>query len=78
MRSSEDTPSATSFETYLRGELETYSDMTLMFLLKDVKSYLEKHENMMMKTHLHMVKQLGYNSLEEAENIKKKEMGIIS
>jgi len=78
LRSAEDTPSATSFETYLRGELETYSDMTLMFLLKDVKSYFEKHENMMMKTHLHMVKQLGYNSLEDAENIKKKELGIIS
>ncbi len=75
LRSSEDTPSATSFETYLRGELETYSDMTLIFLLKDVKGYSEKNENMMIKTHLHMVKQLGYASLEDAEETKSKETG---
>ncbi|MCD6272538.1 MAG: DUF4125 family protein [Deltaproteobacteria bacterium] len=74
LRSSEDTPSATSFETYLRGELETYSDTTLTFLLKDVKNYFEKNENMMMKNYLDMVKQLGYTSIEDAEETKRKEM----
>ena len=76
LRSSEDTPSATSFETYLRGELETYSDNTLIFLLKDVKDYFEQNKNMVMENHLHMVKQLGYDSLDDAEKIKSKEMGI--
>ena len=76
LRSSEDTPSATSFETYLRGELETYSDITLTFLLKDVKNYFEQNKNMMMEIHLHMVKQLGYDSLDDAEKTKSKEMGI--
>ena len=75
LRSSEDTPSATSFETYLRGELETYSNTTLTLLLKDVKKYFEQNENMMMKIHLHMVKQLGYDSLDDAEKTKSKEMG---
>jgi hypothetical protein len=75
LRSSEDTPSATSFETYLRGELETYSDTTLALLLKDVKNYCEKNENMMMKNYLEMVKQLGYTSIEDAEETKRKEMG---
>jgi hypothetical protein len=74
LRSSEDTPSATSFETYLRGELETYSDTTLTLLLKDVKNYFEKNENMMMTNYLNMVKQLGYTSIEDAEETKRKEM----
>ncbi len=74
LRSSEDTPSATSFETYLRGELETYSDTTLTLLLKDVKNYLDKNENMMMTNYLDLVKQLGYTSIEDAEETKRKEM----
>ena len=74
LRSSEDTPSATSFETYLRGELETYSDTTLTLLLKDVKNYFEKNENMMMTNYLDLVKQLGYTSIEDAEETKRKEM----
>ena len=77
LRSSEDTPSATSFETYLRGELETYSDTTLTFLLKDVKHYFEKNENMMIKNYLDMVKQLGYTSIEDAEETKRKEMSAV-
>ncbi|MBL0699692.1 MAG: DUF4125 family protein [Desulfosarcina sp.] len=77
LRSSEDTPSATSFETYLRGELETYSDTTLTFLLKDVKHYFEKNENMMIKNYLDMVKQLGYTSIEDAEETKRKEMSTV-
>lgn len=77
LRSSEDTPIATSFETYLRGELETYSNSTLSYLFEDVKLYLEQNENMMMKIQLYMVKQLGYDSLEDAEETRKKETVFI-
>lgn len=67
LSSAEDTAFQTSFETYLSGELETYSDETLASLYRDVSERLEKGDNMTEELYSHMVKGLGYRSLEEAE-----------
>jgi hypothetical protein len=57
----------TSFTTYLSCELETYSDVTLACLFKDIREFQERSENMMEKVYEHMVKGLGYRSVGEAE-----------
>lgn len=67
MSSAEDSDFMTSFETYLRGELETYSDATLELLSKDI---LDKHAqgiNMAEEIYTCLVKDIGYDSLHEAE-----------
>jgi len=58
----------TSFTTYLRSEMETYSEDTLLSLSRDVNRYQEKGENMTEKIYLNMVQKLGYSSLEDAES----------
>jgi hypothetical protein len=64
----EDRPGITSFETYLRGELGTYSLKTLQYY----KSYIDwlvaqgKNLNAMILTN--EIQMVGFSSLEEAEN----------
>ena len=41
----EDSDSETSFKTYLRGELETYSNRTLAILLRDLRLARDKGED---------------------------------
>ena len=64
--SSEDTPFATSMETYLRGEFATYSKRTLGLyhehLLKQRSENINGSEIILE----HTIKQYGYESLEEA------------
>ncbi len=67
LRSSSDTDYQTSFETYLRGELETYSQKTLTLLDEDISAALLEKKNMNQKLYEYMIKNLGYESLEEAE-----------
>ena len=65
--SAEDSTFMTSFETYLRGELETYTDATLELLSKDI---LDKHAHaisMAEEIYTCLVKDMGYDSLDEAE-----------
>lgn len=71
---SEDDDSAlkTSFETYLKGELETYSDNTLSLLHRDLRNLAEKRMNGSELVYDYLVKGLGYGSLEEAEQAQKK------
>ncbi len=57
----------TSFKTYLKSELETYSLMTLTFLFQDVMHCSAKNLNMTENVYQLLVKGLGYESLEEAE-----------
>lgn len=57
----------TSFKTYLRCELETYSLMTLTHLFRDVMVKRSQEKNMTEEIYTHMVNGLGYASLEEAE-----------
>jgi hypothetical protein len=63
----DDGTGGTSFKTYLRGELETYSNATLELLYEDMKQYRQKGENMTEKIYLEMIRGYGFKSLEEAE-----------
>ncbi len=57
----------TSFETYLRCELETYSGQTLSSLYSDIQRYEQDHQNMNQRLYEFLVQDLGYGSLDEAE-----------
>lgn len=61
----------TSFETYLRAELETYSDRTLERLHRDVLNYAKAGINGSEKIYTFLVKQLGYDSIETADQAQK-------
>lgn len=65
-----DTGMHTSFESYLRGELETYSENTLRLLYEDIVEYLNDNVNMNERVYDFLVMDLGYTSLEEAEKAK--------
>lgn len=63
----EDTPSATSFETYLRGELGTYSDRTLGLYEAMVASKAAAGRNLTEETILNTVLLGGFDGLDDAE-----------
>jgi len=67
LTSVEDSAFMTSFETYLRGELETYSIATLELLHFDILDKNMKGINMAEELYLYLVKEKGYDSLDEAE-----------
>ena len=72
LTSKEDTPYQTSFETYLRGELKTYSPETIQRLHAYTLSCLEKHYNMAIANLQNMTAQYGYSSVEEANEKMKR------
>ena len=72
LTSKEDTPYQTSFETYLRGELKTYSPETIQRLHAYTLSCLEKHYNMAIANLQNMTAQYGYGSVEEANEKMKR------
>jgi len=57
----------TSFRTYLSCELETYSDLTLACLFRDIQLAQQQNENMTEMIYEQMMKGLGYQSIQEAE-----------
>jgi hypothetical protein len=57
----------TSFETYTRAELETYSSRTVQLLLADLLLKLEKGVNMSEEVYEFLARESGYPSLVEAE-----------
>lgn len=61
------TTRTTSFVDYLRGELETYSADTLARLYEDLTEGQSKEENLIEQIYSHMVKGLGFSSIDEAE-----------
>ncbi len=65
--SKEDTAEVTSFETYLRGELFTYSKNTLKEYINHINNLLAQEVNMAEQMLANTVKQRGYATLEEAE-----------
>jgi hypothetical protein len=67
LSSAEDSVSMTSFETYARGELETYSDATLALLHKDIQDKLAQGVSLTEEVYECLVRQLGYSSLDDAE-----------
>lgn len=71
IHSSEDKEFVTSLETYLRGELATFSLRTLKLYLEDLLRYSSENKNMSKIILEETVKSYGFNSLEEAnEKIK--------
>jgi hypothetical protein len=64
--STEDAPGITSLETYLKGELATYSLRTLELYLAHVRQLESEGANGSAITLANTVRQYGFNSLEEA------------
>jgi len=54
----DDGSGSTSFTTYLRGELETYSDRTLELLHGDIRRSAERGENWAVQTYTQLFKEL--------------------
>jgi len=69
LSSGEDSAFMTSFETYLKGELETYSDATLELLNRDIEAKHAQGINMAEEIYTNLIQDLGYDSLDEAEQI---------
>lgn len=63
----DDSPGATSLKTYLRGELETYSDRTIELLRRDTREVKERGENWAQQLYTNLVRNLGYHSIDELE-----------
>jgi hypothetical protein len=66
LRMSEDSQFVTSFETYLRGELATYSKRTLKLYFENISKQKSKEVNAAEVVLDYMVRQYGYKSAEEA------------
>jgi len=66
IHSSDDTPSVTSIETYLRGELATYSPRTLELYYENVLKQKSENINGSEVTLANTMKRYGFNSLTEA------------
>jgi hypothetical protein len=62
-----DASGATSFSTYLRGELETYSRETLGHLFREVTGAEASGRNLTEGVYLTLVRGLGYGSIDDAE-----------
>ena len=69
--SSEDTPYTTSIETYMRGELATYSQQTLEHYFTNVATQQENNINGAEEILLNTMKQYGFSSLEQANEYAK-------
>ncbi|OZG68044.1 DUF4125 family protein [Bifidobacterium eulemuris] len=67
LTTAEDTPEITSFETYLRGELGTYSERTLELYERMVNEYKTAGRNLTEETILNTVRLGGFAGLDEAE-----------
>ncbi len=64
----EDSLYNTSYESYLRGELGTYSDVTLKMYGRFITKLLEEKENLAYIIMNNTAKLYGYQSVEDAEN----------
>ena len=67
--SSEDTRDVTSFETYLNGELFTYSYKTLKLYYENILKLQSENINGSEVTLEHMMKSYGFKSLKEANEV---------
>lgn len=62
----------TSIETYLRGELETYSENTLSSYLNYIQEKLSKNENLVLENMDNLARLQGFKDANEVENYYKK------
>lgn len=67
IHTSDDTPYNTSYETYLRGELGTYSDETLALYGQFIVSLVKKNDNLAKRIMSNTAALYGYQSLDELE-----------
>lgn len=67
IHSDEDTFYATSSETYLKGELMTYSDNTLYLYAKCVADMASRGENMTEKIMYNTIQMYGYKTFDEVK-----------
>lgn len=67
IRSEEDNAYNTSYETYLRGEMSTYSEQTFILYSRFVVSLLKEERNLAKEIMEHTAKLYGYESLAVAE-----------
>ena len=72
IHSSQDQADDTSFETYLRGELKTYSKTTLGLYAQMVVDHCKENKNLTAVIMEHTVKAYGYPSLDAAEQAYQK------
>lgn len=63
-----DKPEKASVQTYLLGELSSYSTRTVMFYSDYVKECLEKGINLIYETHTKVIKDKGFETIESIEN----------
>ncbi|WP_300765959.1 DUF4125 family protein [uncultured Bifidobacterium sp.] len=71
LRTAQDTIDDTSFETYLRGELGTYSDRTLSLYARFIEDIETRRGNLTRDTIENTVKLAGFSDLDEAEMAQK-------
>ncbi len=69
IHTSEDNSFNTSYETYLRGELYTYSEKTLLLYASFIIGLFKTDRNLAIETMENTVKLYGYKSLKDAESI---------
>ena len=67
IHTSEDTEYETSYETYLRGEISTYSDETLLGYGRLLAEYAKEGKNIAYEIMNNTAKLLGYRDVEDAE-----------
>lgn len=67
IHTSEDSAYVTSYETYLRGELGTYSDDMLLLYGRFIATLAKNEQNLAMLTMEHTVKMYGYKDLQDAQ-----------
>ena len=68
IRSSEDTAYNTSYETYLRGEISTYSENTFLLYGRFVAMLMQENKNLAYEIMANTAKLYGYLSVEDAES----------
>lgn len=71
IRSIEDSEYNTSYETYLRGEMSTYSERTFLLYTNFIIHLLKENRNLALETMTNTVKMYGYASIDDAESIQK-------
>lgn len=67
IHTSEDTPFHTSYETYLRGEMSTYSETTFILYGRFITGLLKENRNLAYETMEYTAKLYGYETIEKAE-----------
>lgn len=67
IHTSEDTPLHTSYETYLRGELGTYSETTFILYGRFITGLLRENRNLAYEIMEQTARLYGYDSLKQAE-----------